>query len=60
MSKCKFQTTCGIVAGAGFFLILEAAGGSDSGTLSFLESFWMALLGLGLFASGCYFGGYIE
>ena len=60
MRKSKFQTACGIVAGAGFFIMLGAAGGSDTGTLSLSEAFWLSLLGLGLFAGGCYLGGYIE
>lgn len=60
MRKSKFRTACGVVAGIGFFLMLGAAGGSDTGTLSLSMTFWLALLGLGLFAGGCYLGGYIE
>ena len=56
----KFKTICGVVAGAGFVILLGAAGGSDTNTLSLAEAFWMALLGLGLFAAGAYLGGYIE
>ena len=60
MRTKKFQTICGIVACAGLFLMLGAAGGSDTGTLDLPEIFWLAFLGLGLFAGGCYLGGYIE
>lgn len=60
MRAKKFRTICGIVACAGLFLMLGAAGGSDIGTLDLREIFWMTLLGLGLFAGGCYLGGYIE
>lgn len=60
MRKSKFRTACGVVAGVGFFLMLGAAGGSDTGTLSLSMTFWLALLGLGLFTAGCYFGGYIK
>lgn len=60
MRKRKFRTACGIVACAGLFLMLGAAGGSDTGTLDLPEIFWMTLLGLGLFTGGCYWGGYIE
>lgn len=60
MRAKKFRTICGIVACARLFLMLEAAGGSDTGTLDLQEIFWMTVLGLGLFAGGCYLGGYIE
>ena len=60
MRAKKFRTICGIVACAGLFLMLGAAGGSDTGTLDLQEIFWMTVLGLGLFAGGCYLGGYIE
>ena len=60
MRAKKFRTICGIVACAGLFLMLGAAGASDTGALDLREIFWMALLGLGLFAGGCYLGGYIE
>lgn len=56
----KIRTACGIVAGTGFFIMLGAAGGSDTGTLSLSASFWLALLGLAMLAGGCYLGGYIE
>lgn len=60
MRKRKFRTICGIAACAGFFIMLGAAGGSDTGTLTLGQSFWMAAAGLALFAGGCYLGGYIE
>lgn len=60
MKKSKFRTACGIAACAGLFLMLGAAGGSDAGTLDLPEVFCLELLGLGLFAGGCYLGGYIE
>lgn len=60
MRKSKFRTACGVVAGFGFLIMLGAAGGSDTGTLALPESFYLAALGLGLFAAGCYLGGYIE
>lgn len=60
MRKKKFRTICVTAAWAGLFLMLGAAGGSDTGTLDFPEILWMTLLGLGLFAGGCYLGGYIE
>ena len=60
MRRSKFRTACGVVAGIGFFIMLVAAGGSDTGTLDRPESFCLAALGLGLFAAGCYLGGYIE
>ena len=60
MRRSKFRTACGVVAGIGFFIMLVAAGGSDTGTLDRPESFCLAALGLGPFAAGCYLGGYIE
>lgn len=60
MRTKKFRTICGIVACAGLFLMLGAASGSDTDSLDLPEIFWMTLLGLGLFAGGCYLGGYIE
>lgn len=60
MKRRKFKIVCGIVAGMGLFIMLGAAGGSDTGTLGLCESFWMAAAGLGLFAAGGYLGGYIE
>lgn len=60
MRKSKFRTACGVVAGIGFFIMLGAAGGSDTGSLDLPESFCLVALGLGLFAAGCYWGGYIK
>ena len=39
MRRSKFRTACGVVAGIGFFIMLVAAGGSDTGTLDRPESF---------------------
>lgn len=60
MRKRKFQTICGITSYAGFFIMLGATGGSDTGTLTLGQSFWMATAWIALFAGGCYLGGYIE
>ena len=42
MRRSKFRTACGVVAGIGFFIMLVAAGGSDTGTLDRPESFCLA------------------
>ena len=60
MRKRKFRIICGIAAYAGFSIMIGAAGGSDTGTLTIGQSFWMAAAGLALFVWGCYLGGYIE
>lgn len=56
----KFKTACGIVCVFGFLVMLGAAGGSDTNTLTLGQSFVMALVGLGLFAGAGYLGGIIE
>lgn len=60
MRNKKFKTVCGAVSLAGFIILLGAAGGSDTGTLTLVQSFWMAAAGLAMFAVGGYLGGYIE
>lgn len=60
MRNKKFKTACGAVSLVGFAILLGAAGGSDAGTLTIAQSFWMAAAGLALFAVGGYLGGYIE
>lgn len=55
-----FKTACGIVCALGFLVMLGAAGGSDTNTLSFGQVFRMSLLGLGMFAGGGYLGGIIQ
>lgn len=60
MRNKKFKTACGAVSLAGFVILLGAAGGSDTGTLTLGQSFRMAAAGLALFAAGGYLGGYIE
>lgn len=60
MRNKKFKTACGAVSLAGFVILLGAAGGSDTGTLTLGQSFCMAAAGLAMFAVGGYLGGYIE
>lgn len=60
MRNKKFKTACGVVSLAGFIILLGAAGGSDTETLTLGQSFQMAVAGLALLAIGGYLGGYIE
>lgn len=60
MRSKKFKTACGAISLTGFVILLGAAGGSDTGTLTLGQSFWMAAAWLALFAVGGYLGGYIQ
>lgn len=56
----KYKTVCGIISWIGLCIVLGAASGSDAGTLTIFQSFWMVAIGIVLFVGGGYMGGYIE
>lgn len=60
MRNKKFKTLCGAISLVGFVILLGAAGGSDTETLTLGQSFRLAAAGLAMFAIGAFLGGCIE
>lgn len=60
MTRKRFRQACGIIAALGFLLVLGTAGASDCDLIPMSQILRQGCIGLGMFASGLWLGGYLS
>lgn len=60
MTRKRFRQACGIIAALGFLLVLGTAGASDCDLIPMSQILRQGCIGLGMFASELWLGGYLS